>query len=118
MKRALLGFTVLFGVVMASACSSEDDPANSDAAATIRVSSNQFSPAQVRVKVGDTVLWTWGGGSHDVVSGTNCTPDAKFRSKLQSSGTFEQKFDTAGTFPFFCTPHCSMGMTGEVIVEP
>ncbi|MDF2698291.1 MAG: Copper binding protein plastocyanin/azurin family, partial [Labilithrix sp.] len=33
-------------------------------------------------------------------------------------GTFDKKFEKAGTFPYYCEPHCAMGMKGEVVVEP
>jgi plastocyanin len=33
---------------------------------------------------------------------------------LESGDDFEYRFDTAGTFPYFCTLHPSM--TGEVVV--
>ncbi len=37
-----------------------------------------------------------------------------------SEGTpssFEHKFETAGSFPHFCDPHCSIGMKAKVIVD-
>jgi plastocyanin len=86
--------------------------------ATVTVKSNSFTPASVTIKAGEKVTWTWAGGSHDVVSGNNCTDDAKFKSSLQTSGTFEFTFATAGTYPYFCTPHCSSAnMVGTVIVQ-
>ena len=120
MTKLFLSFSALLCLVTVNACSSEDTtPAATDTAVTtVQISSNQFSPAQVKIKVGETVRWTWGGGVHNVVSGTSCTDDGKFKSGAPvGGGTFDQKFETAGTFPYFCTPHCSMGMTGEVIVE-
>jgi plastocyanin len=72
----------------------------------------------VTIKAGQSVKWVWVSGTHDVVSGSSCSPDGKFKSGSPTSGTtFTQKFDTAGTFDYFCTPHCSAGMTGQVIVQ-
>jgi plastocyanin len=54
------------------------------------------------------------------VSGTSCTPDGKFSSGdslTRPPATFEKKFDERGSFPYFCDPHCGLGMTGKVIVE-
>lgn len=53
------------------------------------------------------------------MSGASCAPDQKFSSgRVQGPGTtFEQKFDAPGTYPYFCDPHCGMGMTGKVVVE-
>jgi len=110
-------------VVGIAACSSTEDPAptNDAQAVEVNITANTFTPAQVRIKVGQTVRWNWRGGSHNVVSGTDCAVpagDGKFRSGAeQSGGTFERKFDVAGSFPYFCEPHCTMGMKGEVIVE-
>jgi plastocyanin len=65
------------------------------------------------------VKWTWESGSHNVISGSNCTPDGKFSSeKLQGRGAvYEETFTTPGTYPYYCDPHCSMGMKGTIVVE-
>lgn len=118
-------------LALVTACSSSDSPTSSSssggtsgttpAANAVTVSSNKFTPASLSVKIGDTVTWTWAGGNHDVVSGANCTDDKVFtRSALQSANgaTFTHTFDKAGTFEYFCTPHCvSAGMKGTVVVQ-
>lgn len=119
-NSALASVSIVLGLVLAS-CSSDDDANGllSTPITEVTISGNSFSPAQVRIKVGDIVRWSWSGASHNVVSGSNCTSDGKFGSgDVATSGDLEQQFETVGTFPYFCTPHCSMGMTGEVIVEP
>jgi plastocyanin len=78
--------------------------------------------------VGDTVRWRWDSGGHDVVSGSGGNADDRFCSPndrgcntnpLSNAGaTYEHTFAQAGTFPYFCRPHASFGMTGRVIVEP
>ncbi len=87
----------------------------------------EFQPAQVTIHAGDTVQWTWMSGSHNVVSGTNCTADGVFCSPddtkcniapvenvgFQYSHTFAQP----GTFPYFCFPHCAGGMKGTIVVQ-
>ena len=124
MKKVLLGLGL--ALMLVPACSSDDTPGTTSgssgaatAAATVEVSSNKFTPQTVTIKVGETVAWKWAGGTHNVTSGTSCTADTKFRSgDPASGGSFDRKFDTAGTFPYFCEPHCGAGMTGEVIVTP
>ena len=121
MKKTLAFSLAVLASSFISACSSEEtgtvEPAGNDVV-NVQVSSNQFSPPSVKVKVGQTVRWTWAGGVHDVVSGTDCNPDGKFKSGApMGGGTFDHKFEAAGTFPYFCTPHCQMGMKGEVVVE-
>ncbi|HVJ93956.1 MAG TPA: plastocyanin/azurin family copper-binding protein, partial [Labilithrix sp.] len=88
--------------------------------AVVELSNNRFSPAQVTIKVGQTVRWKWSGASHNIVSGPDCDAnDGKFTSgEPATGGVFDKKFETAGTFPYYCEPHCSMGMKGTVIVEP
>lgn len=99
--------------------------------ATVRVgpgSARRFDPATVRIRVGDTVQWRWDSGGHNVVSGTGITADGRFCSPndtacatapLSGSGTtYAHTFTEAGTFPYFCAPHASSGMTGTVVVEP
>ncbi len=36
---------------------------------------------------------------------------------LSSGESFEVKFDTEGTYHYFCVPHESSGMTGRIVVE-
>lgn len=119
MNKLLIGFALALALGGLS-CSSEDPTAAADDdVVAVEVTSDVFKPAQVTIKVGQTVRWTWAGGSHNVVSGTSCAPNGHFKSGApQAGGTFEHKFETAGTFPYYCEPHCAMGMTGEVVVEP
>jgi plastocyanin len=89
---------------------------------------NTFNPVNVTVKVGQKVRWVVAGGSHSVVSGTTCVPDNKFcnpsdtscaTAPIMSAGAmYEHTFTTAGEFPYFCGPHCALGMTGKVTVTP
>jgi plastocyanin len=77
-----------------------------------------FSPASLTVDAGTTVTWTWGSPGHSVTSGTGCVPDGTFDSSIQGAGyVFTHAFTTPGTYGYFCTPHCSMGMAGTVVVN-
>jgi plastocyanin len=120
MMKKLISVGVL--VVVGAACSSGDDPApqNDVNVTDVSIVPNRFDPPQVKIKVGQTVRWTWKGGEHNVVSGTDCSSagDGIFRSGAPAQGgTFERKFDKAGSFPYYCEPHCKMNMKGEVVVE-
>jgi plastocyanin len=87
---------------------------------TVGGTSNAFAPAMLTIKVGETVTWNWAGGSHTVTSGTGCMSDAKFGTDgvLTGAGaTFSHTFPTAGTFEYFCQPHCSFGMKGTIVVQ-
>jgi plastocyanin len=91
----------------------------SDAVVEVKVNGGAFDPPEVKIKANQTVRWVWASGRHNVVSGASCTPDGKFNSgnTVSAPATFERKFTETGAFPYFCDPHCSMGMTGTVTVE-
>jgi plastocyanin len=79
---------------------------------------NKFDPATIEVKVGDEVTWT-ADGVHSVNGGSTGTQDPASPIKGSEIGfkTYKVKFDKAGTYPYFCLPHFSLGMKGEVVVK-
>lgn len=89
--------------------------------------SHTFSPAAVDIRVGDTVHWVWQASGHTVTSGSDGNPDGAFcspndgacaGSSTSSAGsTYDHRFTTAGTFPYFCRPHFGSGMIGSVTVQ-
>jgi plastocyanin len=87
----------------------------------VSVASFAFTPPALTISEGDTVRWTWVDGIHTTTSGDpgTCTPDGMWSAPLDAGNpSFEVQFDSAGLFTYFCMPHCSLGMTGEVLVEP
>jgi plastocyanin len=114
--RAVVVGCALAAGLMSGACggSGSTPPSSSGpkAAATVKLEPTTFNPADVSVKVGETVRWVWGGGvQHDVKS-----DDANFDSGVKSSGSFDHTFDTAGTFHVICTVHPAT-MKGTVAVS-
>ena len=70
-----------------------------------------FTPAELKVKVGDTVTWT----NHDDIPHTVVSA-GKFRSKaIDTDGTFSFTFTSAGDYKYFCSLHPHM--TGMIKVE-
>ncbi len=70
-----------------------------------------FAPAELKVKVGDTVTWT----NHDDIPHTAVSA-GKFRSKtMDTDGTFSFTFTSAGDYKYFCSLHPHM--TGMIKVE-
>jgi plastocyanin len=131
-------YSVAFGVsaFFALDCGSGDEasstanapspPASSGAAASadggvveVKVNGRAFDPPALTIKANQTVRWVWIAGNHNVVSGASCTADGKFTSGSIEGvpATFEHTFTAAGSFPYFCDPHCSLGMAGTVTVE-
>lgn len=87
-----------------------------------------FSPATLSIHVGDTVQWTWASSGHSVNSGSsNCISDDRFCSPNDSNcaqapssnqgATYSHTFTAPGTYPYFCRPHCDLGMVGTITVE-
>ncbi len=82
--------------------------AASAATETIEVRDNSFSPAKETAAVGDTVTWKWvGSNSHNVVVRNG---PKKFKSKVQSKGTYSQTMKKAGKYTIYCTLHSGMDM--------
>ena len=80
-----------------------------------------FSPNNIKVKVGNTIVWTNDDSTiHTVTSGSPNTPDAGqvFDSGLTSlispSKTYSHKFTSPGEFSYFCRLHPTM--IGEIEV--
>ncbi len=78
-----------------------------------------FSPSAITVAPGDTVRWVWSSGTHTVTSGTPCTPDGIYFDSPLSAAVPQFEWvvpmDVASV-PYFCIPHCGMGMTGTITV--
>jgi plastocyanin len=85
-----------------------------------------FTPPTSNISAGDTVRWTWFSNGHSVTSGDACTANGQFCSPddtncdtgvLSNNGfVYEHTFAQAGTFNYFCSAHCTLGMTGVVNV--
>ena len=84
-------------------------------AATVEVTVRNFEfvPATININPGDTVIWNAVQGAHDVVAN-----DGSFSSGAvkQAPWTFSHKFNTEGTFRYFCSPHQGFGMVGTIVV--
>jgi nitrite reductase (NO-forming) len=82
-----------------------------------------FSPDHVKIKIGNTVIWTNNDNNiHTVTSGIANTPnvgeafDSGLTSLISPSKTYSHKFTNAGQFTYFCRLHPTM--VGEIEVVP
>src|SRR6476620_10140383 len=77
-----------------------------------------FSPSSVTIHPGDQVKWTWASDGHSTTSGSPGMPNGIWDSGIHNHGaTFTHTFSSAGTFPYYCTPHGGCcGMVGTVMV--
>jgi len=117
---------------------SAGNPADmTSSSSAIQVKEFSFEPNTLTVAKGTTVVWQWvGGAPHTVTSGTlddanqTAVVDGKFcndvaipdvtqckASHSKITGTYQFKFDTAGTYRYFCNVHGYM-MRGQIAVSP
>lgn len=74
---------------------------------------NTFTPAELTVSAGTTVVWRFGERVHNVDFDVVAGAPADIPSRQNT--TVSRRFATAGTFPYHCNIHS--GMTGTVIVN-
>lgn len=116
--RFLSLYIFLFSLTLFSVnCSEENSSSNptTDANA-ITIQGNAFQPAALTVKKGTTVTWTNKDSyAHTVTSGISPDPNGTFNSNnLSANQTFSYKFDSTGSFDYFCTIH--QFMKAKIIV--
>lgn len=120
-KLALLTALVL----MVLACGSSKTPALAAATSSrgpthylVVMTDYRFAPDSLNVMTGDTVTWAnRGRAAHTTTSGTNGNPNGKWDSRnVQPGGSYSHVFTAAGTLPYYCSPHVSMGMKGVIVV--
>lgn len=85
----------------------------------VSVTSNVFTPDEITINVGDTVVWTNSQGNHNVNGNQSTFPDnpESFGNAVGMGWVFSHVFTIPGTYDYQCDPHASFGMVGKVIVE-
>ncbi len=111
-RPLLIAAFALAAVLLASA-SWLSDLAHA-ATATVTIQDFLFTPQDVTVNVGDTVTWTNNGVFPHTTRSTTGVWDSGIATPLTAGQSFNHRFTTTGTFPYFCQIHPSM--TGRVIV--
>ena len=77
---------------------------------------NKFVPQTLNVKVGTKVTWTADQPFHSVTSGTPDKQGGPLNAPIGFT-TYSYTFTKAGTYQYFCQPHASLGMVGEIVVK-
>ncbi|OFX38777.1 MAG: hypothetical protein A2X05_04810 [Bacteroidetes bacterium GWE2_41_25] len=76
------------------------------------IQGTSFTPETITVIAGTTITWTNKDGIiHTVTSSTELFDSGN----IASNGTYSFKFNTAGSFPYFCKVHPTM--TAKVVVN-
>merc|ERR1719181_398951 len=84
-----------------------------------------FVPDELKICKGDSVTWVNNkGGPHNVVFDEEAIPGGVSQESISMDGqlgdegeTFTKKFDTAGSYAYYCEPHRGAGMNGALTVE-
>lgn len=84
---------------------------------TVRLVGTSFQPSSLTVKTGSTIVWV---NTESMVH--TVTPDGHSqwtRAETSSPGEVTRAtIDAAGTYEYYCEPHRSAGMTGQIVVQP
>lgn len=85
---------------------------------TVDVTNNKFTPAEITISVGDTVIWTNSEGHHNVNGLQSAYPSnpESFGNEVGAGWVFSHVFTLPGTNSYQCDPHVRSQMFGKVIV--
>ena len=96
----------------AIAFESAQQAAPAPAAVEVKIDNFSFSPTEITVAAGTTIIWT----NHDDIPHTVVSTEKVFKSKvLDTDEKFSYTFSKPGTYPYFCSVHPHM--TGTVVVK-
>ena len=71
-----------------------------------------FTPATISVPVGSTITWT----NRDDIPHTVVSTEQRFKSQaIDTDQEYSHRFDTAGTYKYFCSIHPKM--TAQIVVK-
>jgi plastocyanin len=87
-------------------------PALAATTTTVKLKDDFFTSKTLKIAKGTTVKWVWAGESIHNVSVTE--GPAKFRSRLQSKGSYSHTFAKRGKYTIVCTIHSEMVSTVTV----
>lgn len=91
-----------------------EEPVSTPKTHNIDIKNFAFSPAEIRIMKGDSVIWTnKDSAGHTVTSDSG---DELNSGTLSNGESYTHTFNTAGTFNYHCVPHKSI-MKAKIIVE-
>ncbi len=88
----------------------------------VDLGSISFSPKDITIQEGDTVLWNWVNGKHNVVSfdglfSSGATVSPPFTYSITFDANFLASAPANGNvYDYYCAPHLAIGMVGSVTV--
>jgi plastocyanin len=111
MRRGAVAVVAVLGALLGTPTAARADTYG----ATVRALDDVFAPQIVRIDVGASVEWSNAGKAAHTVT----ADDGSWESgDLQPGDEFDQTFDRAGIYPYYCRYHGSpgTGMIGTVVV--
>jgi len=120
-----MGIAILFAIVTISNSCTKDTTYNTPGSGggpkgtgpgtnEVWIQGMAFSPADITVTAGTTITWTNKENLPHTVTRTD-SPGSFDSGTLGNNGIFSLKFNTVGTFTYFCKIHSTM--TGSVTVK-
>lgn len=93
---------------------------NAQISRKVTVANYAFTPSDLTITSGDTVIWVNQSGTHNVDGQKATFPDnpVSFGNEVGSGWTYKFVFDTPGTYNYQCDPHAAIGMKGMIVVNP
>ncbi len=85
----------------------------------VMVTEYKFTPDELTISVGDTVVWINTQGYHNVngTQTTYSTNPESFGNSPGSGWTYSKVFTLSGNYNYQCDPHVGLGMVGMVTVS-
>ncbi len=115
----LIGISAISGFSFSKTASADTNLASTTIYA-ISIVDNSFSPPNVMIPVGSTILWTNNGSVAHTVTSDNSDVSTMFSSgSINPGATFGWTFNKAGVYPYYCSFHGGpggVGMSGSVVV--
>jgi len=117
------------GLAAGLALSQVNQPGFAAETKTVKMGSDSgqlvFVPDEVKICKGDSVTWVNNkGGPHNVVFDEEAIPAGVDQGAISmddqlgdEGATFTKKFDTAGSYAYYCEPHRGAGMNGNLVVS-
>ena len=112
---ALTGSPVTFSATAAE----QPPPPPPSSNANVSVVNNQFNPASLTISAGTTVVWTWDASAQNHNVAPAASEPVRSGNPVNGPHTYQYKFNTPGTFVYFCEVHGSSlgGMRGTITVQ-
>jgi plastocyanin len=83
----------------------------------VQVQASSFSPANLTVPPGTTVIWVNAGGAGHTVTPQGHNAWQRVETTATAGEVLRVTFGNAGTYNYICEPHAATGMVGSVVVQ-